>query len=248
MLSKYFSNFDKNITKKSQPSSKKSSKKSTKKTAKSTAQKGGKLAIDVKKLKESLNRIVPFTLAVDSAAPVTVTGFSPEGADLIAYKKYNEDIIEMMDGYIPFELIHGTYHVVHKLDKKSLVDALERVVEVKKMNRFSESGSEAYIPPFSSFIITADTTLSFQEIKEDILEFYVSRGIDHDLEMDILALVNRGVVVKNWREKRSFIALETNEDTSMWFAILMNEYLEVEKEVPFDMRNYVRKDIVYREY
>ncbi len=244
MLTKYFKDFDENIAKKSQSSTKKSSKK----TSKSAAGKGVNLTIDVKKLQDALNQIVPTHLAVDSAVPVTVTGFSPGGADLVAFRKYNKDIISMMDGHVPFELIHGTYHVVQNLDQKSLTDVLERVMEVKKMNRFAETGGDYYTASVPSFIIAAYTTYSFQDLKNDITEFYMSRGLEYDLEMDLLTLLNRGVVVKNWREKRSFVALETSEDTSMWFAILMNEYLEVEKEIPFDLRNYVKKDIVYKEY
>ena len=61
-------------------------------------------------------------------------------------------------------------------------------------------------------------------------------------------ILHKGIVVKNWREKRSFIALETNEDTFMWFFILMNEYLDVKKEHNIDFRKYVKKEVVYNEY
>ena len=61
-------------------------------------------------------------------------------------------------------------------------------------------------------------------------------------------ILHKGIVVKNWRERRSFIALETKEDTFMWFFILMNEYLDVKREQNIDFRKYVKKEVVYNEY
>ena len=64
----------------------------------------------------------------------------------------------------------------------------------------------------------------------------------------IIVILNTGIIIKNWREKRSYIALETGKDTLMWFFILMCEYLDTEKEIEFDLRNYVQHREEYKEY
>ena len=86
------------------------------------------------------------------------------------------------------------------------------------------------------------------EIKNDILNYYTNNNIDSEHEFDIMMIADKGIIVKNWREPRSFIALETQEDTMMWFFILMNEYLDVKSEVEIDFRKYVRTEKTYREY
>ena len=60
--------------------------------------------------------------------------------------------------------------------------------------------------------------------------------------------MNIGVVVKDWREKRNFIALETGKDTLKWFFILMNEYVNVDRGNDIDLRNYVKHAEKYNEY
>ena len=52
--------------------------------------------------------------------------------------------------------------------------------------------------------------MRLEEIKESILDYYVSKSVDYALEFDVLMILDKGLVVKNWREKRSFIALETS--------------------------------------
>ena len=246
MLSKYFENFNKKII---------NDKKKTKTTAKGTAKKvssGGSskkesTKVDIKKFKEKLERIIPKNLAINSARPISSTGFSPEGADLIIYRNYCDDILELFDGAVPQELVYGTVHFVNPLNKKNLGDALNRVSSVKKINYFSDSdeNNTMLIP---SFIICAETEYSMPDLKDAISNYYISNNIEHNHEMDILVILDKGLVVKNWREKRSYIALETTKDTVMWFYVLLNEYLDINRGSTLDMRKYIRSDVVYPEY
>ena len=54
--------------------------------------------------------------------------------------------------------------------------------------------------------------------------------------------------VSDWKEKRSYKALETGKDTFKWFFMLMNEYLDVERGSDLDLRNYVKRQERYNEY
>ncbi|MCL2025245.1 MAG: hypothetical protein FWG92_00360, partial [Leptospirales bacterium] len=98
-----------------------------------------------------------------------------------------------------------------------------------------------------AFIIAGDGGYSIRDIKNDILNYYNNRNVDPECEFDILVILGRGLVVKNWRE-RVYIAIETLEDTLMWFFILMNEYIDIERRIEMDFRKYIKSEKNYAEY
>lgn len=194
-----------------------------------------------------INGIIPSKLR---AAPLRVmdkSGYSPEGVDFIAYREAFRDLPAALGGCIPSALVHGIYYVCDALTRESLADVLGRAVQGKKVNRYAveEEEQPAVIP---SFIICYETKMSLKDIKEAAVEFYVSRGIENALEFDILIVLKKGIIIKNWREKRSFKALETGSSTLMWFFILTSEYLEVERGGDLDLRDYVKETETYKEY
>jgi hypothetical protein len=243
MISKYFKELGAGVLKK-----KKGAVKAKAPGKKKTGSAGG-ASIDISLLRQTLSRVIPARLKIDAVRPIDSTGFSPEGVDLVAYDETYPDIIRLMNGYIPYELTCGMFHVVQDLNRDSLFDVMGKVATAKKLNMFSaEPVSEDDQITIPSFAMAASTKYQMQELKNDIVNHYLSKSIEHRYEFDILMIMNKGIVVKNWREKRSFIALETKDDTFMWFFILMNEYLDVKRERSVDFRNYVKKEVVYNEY
>lgn len=241
MIEKYFKDFDKHILKEGKPSTKSSARQTGKKTA-------AKKSIDVRVLKDVLSRIIPAHLAIDAVKPIDSSGFSPDGVDLIAYKKYCTDIIDLMGGYVPCELVYGLFHIIENLNKDTLNEALNKIATAKKINSFTADQTEMQKTHIPSFLIAAHMDYQFPDLKNDIINYYLSKNIEYQYELDILVILRKGVIVKNWREKRSFIALETKEDTNMWFYILMNEYLDINNVAEVDFRKYVKKEVIYNEY
>ncbi len=245
MLTNYFKDFEKNFIKKSLKSSKSTHEKSA--TRKTGIQKNASTQIDIDKIKGSLSRIIPGKFAIDAVRPISASGFSPEGADLIIYFDYCKDILELFNGAVPQELVHGTISIIQNLDKKGLSEVLNRVAGVKKINFFA-SNEETSQPAIPAFIITGESSIPLPELKNDMINYYMSNNIDFSHEVDVLMVLNKGLLIKNWREKRSFIALETGKDTMMWFYILLNEYLDIEKSRALDMRKYIKNETIYPEY
>jgi hypothetical protein len=238
MIGKYFKDFDKKIIKIKKPAE-----------GAHGAKKGpARGSVDMRMLKESLSKIMPSALKIDSIKPIDSSGFSPDGIDFIVYDQYCPDIIDLMGGYVPYELLYGMFHVVPNLDKESLAEVLNKIATAKKLNMYASATDDETRTHIPSFIIAASSKYKFNELKNDIINYYLSKNIEYQFEMDILMIMHKGIVVKNWREKRSFIALETSDDTFMWFFILMNEYLELKKERTIDFRNYVKKEVIYNEY
>ncbi|HPS85621.1 MAG TPA: hypothetical protein PLY36_02685 [Spirochaetota bacterium] len=238
MLKNYFIDFNKKIIKKSAPAKASSGKGAAKK---------GAVNIDAAAFIEKLDGIIPQKLRAASLKPVDSSGFSPEGADIIAYREYCRDINKVMNGYVPYELIHGAFFIVNDLNKSSLADVFTRVATVKKINHFTEEAGSFAIP---SFIIAGNNQeYTLPELKNDIMNYYMSKNVSSDSEFEIMMIHNSGLLIKDWHKgDHRFIGLETGEDTMMWFFILMNEYLDVEREDVFDIRKYVRTEKSYNEF
>ena len=248
MFDKYFKDFSKGMGAKAKAKTTKSKTAKTSKKAAGANAKSAKItAIDIKKIKEKLQKIIPGNLVIDSVKPIDSSGYTPEGADLIAYKEYCQDIIKIMDGYVPYELIYGTFYITQQLNNTTLTDVAKRTESVKKLNHFT--GDETIENPtvIPSFCIAYSSGLSLSEIKESMVEYYIENHIEHQHELDILVVVDKGIIVKNWRERRSYIALETGADTNKSFFILMSDYLDLDRGA-IDFRRYLTKDTIYTEY
>jgi len=197
-------------------------------------------------LRETIEKMVRPDLNVDMCRIIDSSGYAPEGIDLVLYRPLYRDMASLMGGHIPFELVHGTIHVCPRVNGKSAVDALSRVIQAKKINRFSENQDDYPIIP--SFVVGYQSDMSLPEFKKYILDFYTTKGVEHAFEFDIWVILGKGLVIKNWREKRSFVAIESGKDTLMWFFVLMNEYMEMERKNMLDLRDYVQSPKPYSEY
>ena len=243
MLNRYFEDMQKSLTKKKAAKTAPPSGKTEKKLAKNQVKTD---RIEKKDVMDAFSKIVPAGLSVAEAVPVDENGFAPEGADFLIFKSYCVDIVSIMEGYVPLELIYASCYVVPTVDKKLLLEALGRVVNVKKVRRYAaEDDEEEFRIP--AFIVAGDGGDSIRDIKNDILNYYRNKNIDPDCEFDILVILSKGLIIKNWREK-TYIAIETMEDTLMWFFILMSEYIDVERRIEMNFRKYIKSEKNYTEY
>ena len=196
-------------------------------------------------LRKTLQGMIPDFLKLDSVKVVDSTDYSPEGIDFLVYREMYPEIMTMLGGRLPAELVYGTYHAVVNLTEETLLDALKRVMQAKKLNRYVTEKNEEFVIP--AFILVYATKLPLAKIKEIVLEQYMANGTDHAFEFDILMVLNRGLLIKDWREKRNFVGLETGPNTLKWFFILMNEYFESDRGKILDLRSYARETGKYNE-
>lgn len=212
---------------------------------KSTGKSHAKEEFDAKKIVNLLQDIIPHDFTISDKKPVDASGYVPKTVDYIAYYKKWNIIDQMMNGHIPSELIYGTFHIADKITQRQLPEILNNVALTKKLDKYSELEESVLIP---AFVIAGSCDIDMPQLKNAILDCYIERSIDTSLEFDIMMVVGKGLIIKDWREKRKFVALETEEDTLLWFFILMNEYLDVDKKHSLDLRNYVKETRRYREY
>ncbi len=236
MFSAYLEELEKELLKKYKPA------------AKGAAAKKGKEKGEFAypELATAIDGMVPPSLSVSGGAIIDQTGYSPSPSEMTIYRKFVKNMDGIFSGKIPYELVYSTIHVVPMMDRKNLLERLVDVAHVKKCGRFAEnSDNNEFI---ASFAIAFDSSYTMEELKKSVIEIYNEQDVGAEYEIDIIAVLGKGVLVKNWRERRSFVALETGNDTLKWFFILMSEYLEVEKGAEFDLRGYVKEQTHYKEY
>lgn len=246
MFSAYFEKVEADLIKKC-VSKKKTTKKTTKKkTAKKTTKKTT-AADPLKHVMDAFSKIIPSDLILMQNKIVDTADYTSDTADFIACPKKFEDIEKIFSDAIPHTFVKASYVICPEINRKNLVDSLVKIAHVKKLGHYTEEvdvedRSSEMIP---SFVIAYDSTYTFKELKESIIEIYTEENVDSLFEFDIMVVLGKGIVIKNWRERRSFIALETKKDTLKWFFILMNEYLD--SGMP-DLRSFVKESGVYDEY
>ena len=128
MISKYFREFDRKVLRR---------KKTDEPEVPGKGKVSPRVALDLEQVRDTLAGIIPSHLTIEAAKPIDSAGFSPDGIDLIAYQKYYPDIVNILGGYVPYELVYGTYHLVQDLDKEALIDVLGRTATAKKLNMFA---------------------------------------------------------------------------------------------------------------
>jgi len=247
MLSKFFEKYGDDFFPTAPKKGKKTANKTTdsKKNQKNTEKLDEKL--DIKNIIKKISEIIPTQFKVEKIKPINPKGYSPEGADFYVYLDFMEKITQIMGGYVPYELISGAFFLLDDLNKRAIPELLHKIANVKKIVKFTEADEEEpmIIP---SFVIVNKNKLSLLDIKNDITNFYLATSIDYSLEVDIIVILGQGIVIKDWRDKRAFIALETKDDSMIWFFILLNEYLDINRKKEVDFRSYLTKDVVYNQY
>lgn len=204
-------------------------------------------SIDIPALLTHVQKITPNYLKLGQADFIDPSGFSPSNTDFIAYRELYPDIMSIMNGKIPSELVYGAFFVLETLSRETLVNTLLKIVNTKKINQYSsgEPEEKGVIP---SFVIAFASDMKLKDVKEEIFGYYTNKNINHQSEFDIIVIINKGIIIKDWREKRSYVALETGKDTMKWFFVLMNEYFDGEQGRSLDLREYIRDTRSYNEY
>ena len=239
MFSKYFEQLEKMILKNGKAAKKGDEKESGRDAKKGAPAKHADLI-------KHLSHMIPAHLKLDAVRIIDSSGYSPDAVDFVVYKEVFRDLSEIMDGYIPAEVVYGTFHVCQDLNTRQLGNTLNDVIHAKKINRYTEDIKEESIIP--AFIVAYQTEMSLPDIKDYVTNFYISKSIEFAYEFDLMVIFNVGLVVKDWKERRSFIALETGKDTLKWFFMLANEYIDVERGMDLDFRTYVKRQEKYKEY
>lgn len=239
-----FSNYFAEVTKKIKPKKASTKKTSKKTTSKKTTKKPS--AAEKTDIRGIIADIIPAYFNVDSHDILNTDKLRSNDADLIIYHNYLNKTAEIFDNAVPAELVHAALLQGSSLTDKVLIDTIEKAMTIKAVSLKNDLDESVPTIPVIAFFEKSSRGLG--ELKESLITYYLDHNTDPDRELDLIVVQGKGVLIRNWREKRSYIGLEMEEDTMMWFFVLLNEFLELRKGIPIDLRNYVATDRIYTEY
>lgn len=243
MFNNYFQSLEKKLIKKYKTTVKKTVKK--KAVKKKVAKKVSKVKY-FEELVAAINDITPAEILVTNNKIVDQSSYVSDSADFIACKNVYTDLAGIFAEGVPTEIVYAAYHVCPVVNRKNFVEVLKKVAGTKKSDQYVEKEEDNVFIP--SFIISFNSTYTLEELKKSILEIYTEENIEPQFEFDIMVVLGEGIIIKDWRDKRAYIALETKEDTLKWFFVLMNEYIEVDNARDLDLRSYIKETRRYNEY
>ncbi len=248
MFSAYFEKLEDKLVKKYSVSAAKTprtaAKKTVKKAAKTVTKAVKTMKPDYKDLIEVMDSIIPKEFVVTDKKIIDTSGYLADTSDFLICDPKYRGFDEIFKNSVPVEMVKAAFTVCPEINRKNLVDTLVKVAHIKKSNHYTDAGEPK--PAIPVFAVALDSTYTLKEVKESVIEIYQQDNVDSLFEFDIMLVIGRGIVIKNWRERRNFIALETKMDSLKWFYILMNEYIDMNQSA--DLRTYVNETKKYDEY
>ncbi len=113
----------------------------------------------------------------------------------------------------------------------------------------AESGilNQKKIPSLYSIFFSFSSSVVFPEVKERLLEACNQKDYPAEQKPDILCVLDKGILVRDWEAGGEYRGLITEEDTLMWFYILLMEHIDVQGHTgaSSNLRHLVKSNKVY---
>lgn len=166
--------------------------------------------------------------------------------DLIIYKKWCKNFLKLTGGHILLDQVYIILSIEAELTSESLIKHIELTQSLKVMYAMDYNLSEDRIIPVYSILFAYKSRIPVLSHKLTITHTSEEKGIPFTHELDMLCILNEGLIIKDWENSVNKI-IETGEDTLMWFYILLIEYLDRDNELKLDLRSYIREQRQYVE-
>jgi hypothetical protein len=167
--------------------------------------------------------------------------------DLLIYHKRVPKIEDLSGGYILSEFLYAIMSIENKLNAKNLATHIALTSALKTLYKADKGIVDTEIVRMYSLLFALDSDDSLENIRTALVRVSTEKEVPVNCETDLICVLDKGIIIKNW-ESGEFRIIETNEDTLMWFYILLLEYLDRDGEVGFDVREYIKNTKEYKVY
>lgn len=176
--------------------------------------------------------------------------------DALIYDGWCQRYLDMTGGYILCENLYAFINIEQDLSTKALISHVDMTRTLKKLYIGLEKDEipeemkpqkPTPIPMFSLlFAYKSDVPLlSHRKALNDAAQ---EKKILPEFETDLICVLGKGLIIKDWENNGAYKTLETGEDTLMWFYILLLEYLERDGPGAIHAREYIQNTKDYVEY
>ena len=168
--------------------------------------------------------------------------------DLLLYKKWIPRLIELSGGYVLADALYAFMSIETDLSTAALITHAVRTNAIKSLYRATMEGEDERFIPMFSVLFAYKSSIPLLSHKVAIKDTSREKGIELFYEIDMICILDQGLLIKDWENNGEYKVVETGEDTLLWFYILLLEYLDRDEKLEFNMRNYIKTSKEYKEY
>lgn len=205
----------------------------------------------VKPIREFFSEHLANYFDVTSGSALDSFGHLVENIDILVYYPFHSKMWEMMNKSAVVEHIFGGIFVIPKVTTDELNQALRKIISFKQLSSRKQIGEGENQRKIPCAIIGLETTLSYAQLKDYLVNYYKNNEILNAYEVDFIGVLNHSMIIKDWHNKeKSYSAIETKKDTLMWLFILFQEYIlgSESSNLGFSYREYIKNPEKYNEY
>lgn len=168
--------------------------------------------------------------------------------DVLVYKKWAPKLLEMTGGYVLADALHAFITLESELSPQALATHANLTRALKTLYAGEEGPDQNGIIPMYSILFAYGAGQSLAMLKKGLRDFTAEKDIALNLEPDLIVVLGKGLIIKDWESGGDYRIIETGEDTLMWFYILFIEYIDRDERLNLNLRDYVKTSKEYREY
>lgn len=166
--------------------------------------------------------------------------------DVLIYDKLCPRFLSMTGGYVPVDSLFAFMSIETDLSTESLISHALLTRAMKTLYQsVKDIGDEEMVPIFS-VLFSHKSRVPLRSHQIAIKDTSREKGINVNNELDMICILNEGLIIKDWENGGSYKAVETGPDTLLWFYVLLMEYLD--REGKMNLRDYIKTAKEYTEY
>ncbi len=170
-----------------------------------------------------------------------------KNCDLLIYKKWCQNFLAMAGGYVVSDFLYAFMSLETDLTTASVITHATMTNAVKSLYKGEREFAENQVIPVFSTIFAYRSSVPIMSHRVAIQGASRERGISVNHEMDMICILNQGLIIKDWESGGGYKIVETGDDTLLWFYILLLEYLDRDGAVGINARDYIKNAKVYKE-
>ncbi len=195
-----------------------------------------------------LKNHIPANFSISSGKVRNKKHLLNRSCDVLIYNKWVPKLLDMTGGYVLSETLYTVMSLERKLTDTSILNHAVLTNALKTLYTGDLDTPESQIIPMYSILFAYDSDATLRNLKQSLKESSLEKEIPLNRQVDMICVLNRGLIIKDWEEGGDYKVVETGKDTLMWFYILLLEYLDRDGKVGLDVREYINNGEEYKEY
>lgn len=167
--------------------------------------------------------------------------------DLLVYRKWCERYLDLTGGYVLADSLHAFMTLEADLTAPALQTHCSLTRALKSLYAGEIDPDDGSIIPVYSVLFAYASERSLADIRDQLMQLSEEKEIPGNLEADLICVLDRGILIKDWERAGRFKVVETETDTLMWFYIILLEYIDREGRFQWNLRDYIKNTREYGE-